>query len=353
MDNNLNNDFSNTPVAEENINNAPANEEIPAQIPSEVPKAPRSKLVSVCIALLKAVGYVGIWLAVQTVFVLIFELVVTLANPYMSADEIINYINSFSMELTFITNIITLAIYILIFKLANKSFLSKIKTALPPKKSILPTFGLGISAQFTTLYAMGIILQLLPEKWIESFNQNNEIASNANQVVYFFVAVILAPIFEEIMCRGLILNSLRKAMPKWAAIVLSSLIFGVMHGNAVQIIYATALGVLLGWIYTKTDSILIPMICHFAFNLTSSLLQYVNTENQVISIILSLIMLLSIPVTVLCIIYYYLKTFVKPNKADIAPKPVYISPTTPVSEYNSDALEKIQAEINTENGDNI
>ncbi len=330
-----------------NFNNTPSSQEEGSSV--VIPKPPRSKLVDIAIAVLKSIGYVGIWLGVQTILVLAFTLVITFANPYMNSDEVLNFVNSLSMELTLATNLITLAIFILIFKIASKSFLSKIQASLPHKKSILPTAVVGVSAQFTTLFVLGIIINMLPKSWVESFEQNSEIINDANQVVVFIVAVILAPIFEEIMCRGLILNSLRKAMPKWCAIVLSSLIFGVIHGNAIQIIYATALGILLGWIYTKTDSIYIPMLCHFAFNLTSTLLQYVNTENEVIAVILSLVMLISIPITTLCIVYFCLKSFTKPKeKLEV---PVYV-PITPINEYNLEALEKIQAEINDENGDN-
>lgn len=309
----------------------------------------RNKLVDILLAILKSVGFIGIWLGVQMVFIFGFTIVLAILNPYMNSEEVLNMVNSLSMELTFATNIISLAIFILIYKIINKSFLNKIKADLPDKRSILPSCILGVCGQFATLFVLGMIIMFLPKSWIDSFEQTSDIIENANALMSFLVAVILAPIFEEILCRGLILNTLNKVMHKWVAIILSSAIFGIIHGNPIQFIYATALGILLGWIYTKTDSILIPILCHLAFNLTSTLLQYVNTENAIASVILSLVMYASIPIFTLCVVYFCLKSFNKPREE----KPKEILPYTPNSEYRIDALEKIQADINSENGDNI
>lgn len=310
---------------------------------------PRNKLVDILLAILKSVGYIGIWLGVQITFIFGFTIVLAILNPYMSGEEVLNTVNSLSLELTFATNIVSLAIFILIYKILNKSFLNKIKADLPDKRSILPSCVLGACGQFTTLFVLGMIIMFLPKGWVDSFEQTSDIIENANELMSFLVAVILAPIFEEILCRGLILNTLSRVMHKWVAIVLSSAIFGIIHGNPIQFIYATALGILLGWIYTKTDSILIPILCHLTFNLTSTLLQYVNTGNAMASIILSLVMYASIPIFTLCIVYFCLRSFNKPREEKIEE----LLPYTPNSEYRIDALEKIQADINSENGDNI
>jgi membrane protease YdiL (CAAX protease family) len=65
------------------------------------------------------------------------------------------------------------------------------------------------------------------------------------------------------------LGAMKKAMPKWVAVLLSSLIFGLLHANPIGIIYATLFGILLGFIAVKFNSILPAIICHIAFNATS------------------------------------------------------------------------------------
>ena len=218
---------------------------------------------------------------------------------------------------------------------------------MPHKSSYLPTIAIGGSAQYVTAFLLGMILLFLPKDWVDSFNQGNEMVENANGLLAFLAVVILAPVFEEILCRGLILNTLRKAMPKWAAIVLSSAIFGIIHGNPIQFIYATALGILLGWLYTKFDSIWIPMLCHLTFNLMSMLNSYLDPENPIVTLLLGLIVFASIPIFALSLVYICLKKFKKE-----APMAEY-APITQ-REYNADALRKIEEEIESNNnGDTL
>jgi sodium transport system permease protein len=81
------------------------------------------------------------------------------------------------------------------------------------------------------------------------------------------VAVALFPaICEEIAFRGLILSGLRHLGSKWAAIVISSLFFGLTHGMLQQSLAATAVGVVLGYIAVQTDSLLPGVVFHLTHN---------------------------------------------------------------------------------------
>lgn len=323
--------------------NSPSTEYSPA------PKPPRvtNKFINILLALLKCAGYVATWLGVQFVLMLGFILFTYIANPTLSYTEIVNKVYGLSMELTLITNILTLVLFVLFYIIIKKPFLKTIKAKAPHKASYLPTIAIGGSAQYVTALILGMIILILPKEWVDSFNQNNELIENANQAVSFITAVIMAPLFEEILCRGLILNTLRGAMPKWWAIVLSSAIFGIIHGNPIQFIYATALGILLGWLYTKFDSIYIPMLCHLVFNLMSMINSYLDPENMVVTLILGLVMFVSIPVFALSVVYICLKKFDKPKAVSV--QAVQNTEATPRQEYNADALSNLEREIEGKN----
>lgn len=80
---------------------------------------------------------------------------------------------------------------------------------------------------------------------------------------------ILAPIAEEILFRGAILRCLFTLFSKrmhWLPIVLSALIFGLAHGNMGQAPHAVALGLLLGWMYYRTGSIIPGIVLHWVNN---------------------------------------------------------------------------------------
>ncbi|MBR2224501.1 MAG: CPBP family intramembrane metalloprotease [Bacteroidales bacterium] len=93
----------------------------------------------------------------------------------------------------------------------------------------------------------------------------------------FLVVAIFAPIFEEWLCRGMVLRGLlTKMKPVWA-IVISALFFAVIHGNPWQALNAFLIGVLMGYVYYKTGSLILTMIIHFVNNGTAVILSNVES----------------------------------------------------------------------------
>jgi membrane protease YdiL (CAAX protease family) len=79
---------------------------------------------------------------------------------------------------------------------------------------------------------------------------------------------LLAPLSEEIVMRGAILKELLKSekLGVWAAITISALMFALIHMNPVQMPHAFLIGLLLGWMYWRTGSILPGVAYHWANN---------------------------------------------------------------------------------------
>lgn len=101
-----------------------------------------------------------------------------------------------------------------------------------------------------------------------------------NPVVMIITAVICAPIFEEIVFRGIIQKGLiNKGVKPVNAILMASVIFGLVHGNPWQFVGAVLLGCVLGLVYYKTKSLLLPMLLHGFNNLCSTIL-IVYTKNE-------------------------------------------------------------------------
>ena len=79
----------------------------------------------------------------------------------------------------------------------------------------------------------------------------------------FLVVAIFAPIFEEWLCRGMVLRGLlTKMKPAWA-IVISALFFAVIHMNPWQALNAFLIGLMMGYVYYKTGSLILTMVIHF------------------------------------------------------------------------------------------
>ena len=93
----------------------------------------------------------------------------------------------------------------------------------------------------------------------------------------FLVVAIFAPIFEEWLCRGMVLRGLlTKMKPVWA-IVISALFFAVIHANPWQALNAFLIGLLMGYVYYKTGSLILTMIIHFVNNGTAVILSNVES----------------------------------------------------------------------------
>ena len=94
---------------------------------------------------------------------------------------------------------------------------------------------------------------------------------SANFLLQIVVLALIIPICEELVFRGLVFNRLKEDGSVIGAIIYSSLIFGLLHGNMVQIVYGSLLGLLLAWLYQQMGSIWAPILAHIFMNLVSVL----------------------------------------------------------------------------------
>lgn len=85
-------------------------------------------------------------------------------------------------------------------------------------------------------------------------------------VIFFSTASIAAPIFEEIMFRGFLLPSLTRYTSVNGAIVISGFIFAVAHLSLSEVLPLATLGIVLGFVYTRSRNLLAPMLLHCLWN---------------------------------------------------------------------------------------
>jgi uncharacterized protein len=89
---------------------------------------------------------------------------------------------------------------------------------------------------------------------------------NGGSVTMIVAICVLAPVLEEMLFRGIILRSFLGQYPKWAAILGSAGLFGFAHMNLYQYVGAVLIGVLLGWLYERSRSLLPCIALHAAYN---------------------------------------------------------------------------------------
>ncbi|WP_419868241.1 CPBP family intramembrane glutamic endopeptidase [Chryseobacterium sp. CT-SW4] len=142
-------------------------------------------------------------------------------------------------------------------------------------------------------------------KYYEFFNQLMEQLTD-DKAVMVITAVIMAPIFEEIIFRGIIQKGLiNKGVKPWKAILSASVIFGLVHGNPWQLVGAILLGCVLGLVYYRTKSLLLPMFLHAFNNLCSSLLiTYTKDESFSAAFHVSEWVILALGIVLFSLFYY-------------------------------------------------
>lgn len=105
---------------------------------------------------------------------------------------------------------------------------------------------------------------------------NNQKIPTINIYIALFGSVIIGPILEELIFRYLIYNNLNKFNKKNTSIILSSLIFALVHNGFINIVYAFIIGTILTIIYSKNKNIKEVIILHMVANLMSLLIKEYN-----------------------------------------------------------------------------
>lgn len=227
---------------------------------------------------LKMSAYILLYFAIYLVMQIISGLIVgitggiTMISKYGLAGYR-SHINDFIANSTFIIVVIgaifSFLIYILLFKnnkegdLFQRCRFDKIEISDAVKIIIT---GIGLS------FLCSAFIVLTQEIFVDYSKVSNQISSGEQNVFGMISAVVLIPVFEEILFRGLIFNELRKNLNLILSVIIQALIFAAAHGNIAQGIYTFCLGAAAALVYTWTKSILADITLHITFNLCGSIL---------------------------------------------------------------------------------
>ncbi|NLG05287.1 MAG: CPBP family intramembrane metalloprotease [Clostridia bacterium] len=156
-----------------------------------------------------------------------------------------------------------------------------IAAAKMPLKEYIPHRRIKIS---TALLLIVLSYALMPVasfiNILSQFLTENVLASSATDImsqpfiVMLFIMGIYGPLCEEFIFRGIIYSGYTKSGRVWGAILMSSLLFGLMHMNLNQFGYAFFLGIAFAIVIKITDSLLATVIMHCVINLHNVSMMY-------------------------------------------------------------------------------
>lgn len=142
----------------------------------------------------------------------------------------------------------------------------KVLRAKPVVMICIASFGL----YYLAILIAAVIAAVSPDT-MEEYNELMESALGGSQVLALLAAVILAPINEECIMRGLILKNLQRFFSTPAVIIIQAVMFGIFHGNWVQGLYVIPVGAALGYVAVKSRSVIPCIGMHLFYNLLSFL----------------------------------------------------------------------------------
>lgn len=211
----------------------------------------------------------------------------TVPDQTVITEEITKFLNDYLILFVLISGVITVFILWMFFKVRKKKLLQEVSFRKFGKEHIIPIVILGTALSFCVTFLLQILP--IPKTLMEDYMQSSEQLLEGKLLVILVADILVAPIVEEIIFRGLVLSRLRKAMPLPVAILLSSLAFALMHGQIIWMMYTFLLGIVLCIVAVYTESIGASLLLHMTFNTIGVLVGALNLTDiaAVILIILS------------------------------------------------------------------
>lgn len=229
------------------------------------------RLTQVVAAIAKALAYLALFLGSQILVAVCFSVAVMfsviLETGTMDLLQATGLLFSYAAQMTLISNLFILAFLTIFFFARKKQVFQQIQLRPVPAPAAA-----GGAAVAPLLYAVvTLVLAFLPASWLADYEQAAA-PLNGTGVLPFLSIALVAPVTEEVVFRGLIQSRLARALPGWPAVLLSSLLFALCHGQPVWMGYAFVLGLVLGMMAWHAGSILPGILLHLVFNTIGQIL---------------------------------------------------------------------------------
>ena len=214
---------------------------------------------------------------IQILTVILYEIIYTLYLLIYNKSSILNLpniLNNVAIENILYINLIAYVIFFItiaiIYYIHGKKITVDISLINTNKNTLLLTVFLGVSILCINIGFLGILnSSTFFSNILENFNSIINILTIRGLPETILIIGIITPIAEELLFRGLVYNTLLKSFPILPTIFIQAFLFGICHGNIIQCIYTTFLGIVFGYLIYKTKSLYSSIIAHISNNLTA------------------------------------------------------------------------------------
>lgn len=228
--------------------------------------------------ILKGIGFFALYFVLTMFFQLILSIgfmAFGAANGMRDENSLVNFANSNLLGMTILSGILIMIVLFLIFRFRKADIKKEWKLyCFKIKDIVLPIIA---AFSYSFFYAL-ITYETALENSVMIHNSVAYYSGVCRGLGFVFMVInllVIAPISEEIALRGIVYTRVEKTTNAVVAIMISSLLFGLMHiaaGGIILIIGAILMGAVFGLIFYKTNSLLLCFIAHSIANLPDFIL---------------------------------------------------------------------------------
>jgi len=226
-----------------------------------------------------------IFIGIQIVITLVFAFLIAIAYGIHAAlggiseydasamlNIILKMVNDNTIIVVLACDVVSFSVFLPMFlKAKHRAELRKNRNPLL-LAVLIAVFFAGFNIVEMVIFGLTDIMRFFP-----SYNEVTDLLSSGSLPLQIVAVGIAAPVAEETLFRGLLINRM-SWLPAWAAVLIQAALFGLVHMNLFQGLYAFVAGILLGMIYIKYRSLIMVIAGHMAYNLTSILLSEFLTD---------------------------------------------------------------------------
>lgn len=239
---------------------------------------------------LKSIGFIALFVLINTIIFI----------GYLASTGIedLDKVSPNAIMGILIATQLTLFLFIL-FIYRKKKFLSLVRFEKTSPKILLWAFLIGLGGLNISGILIVVMQYLFPTQMAAYIEMIETSIGSANILLSLISVVILAPLVEEVVMRGMLFRWFEKTNIKpWALIILSGLCFGIWHLNLIQGVFTTVIGIVYALGFMMTKSLWVPLVMHFSNNAFAMAMGYLpdNILESHLFMILSYLMILLVPI---------------------------------------------------------
>lgn len=172
-------------------------------------------------------------------------------------------------------------IYVLYFK-PDQMLFPEPKVNVFSKKTLCHILFTVVIAILIGVGVNNLVILLMPVSQSQGFAEANEALFGSSFWLQMLNSALVTPVLEEMLYRGVIYKRMSRVTKEWIAIVASSCIFGFMHFNVIQFVYASILGMVLAMLIRVTGHFYVAVLGHIAANIIAICRNSFGFLNQIV-----------------------------------------------------------------------